>query len=393
MDVSEPAEQEAERVAAEIADDNVDTQPRVSARPRAAVARHRKPGLSAVDDGGDVANTDVEAVDHVIRADSGSTLDDETRLRMELRFGHAFQRVRIHSDDAASRSAESIDALAYTKGTHVVFRAGHYQPGTSTGAHLLAHELTHVVQQSADAAPNHVQRQKVPPAAGAVADPAPASADAAIAAPSAAPVADATVDRAIKTGDPSAITAITDFTRVSESDRLRFIRILNPETSGAIAGGHITKIWHSFGDDRLPSIIMANRGEWDATVGRFGGDVMALLPHSLVTKSSTAFETDLKALAGSNLQRNQEFIDQRMQALGLKEGAQKPFAPEDITKVRRAVQEIAWSVWDMRQNQKKLEKTAIGRKLRKATFGISFLMGSEEEEVLFNPRIPPTNPE
>src|SRR5207248_5722549 len=56
--------------------------------------------------------------------------------------------VRLHVDDTAARSASAIGAKAYTFGNHVVFGAGHYRPDSRVGAGLLAHELTHVVQQS-----------------------------------------------------------------------------------------------------------------------------------------------------------------------------------------------------------------------------------------------------
>jgi hypothetical protein len=66
---------------------------------------------------------------------------------MEARFDHDFSRVRIHADEAAASSAESVAARAYTVGSHVVFGANRYAPGTAAGTELLAHELTHVVQQ------------------------------------------------------------------------------------------------------------------------------------------------------------------------------------------------------------------------------------------------------
>jgi hypothetical protein len=58
-----------------------------------------------------------------------------------------FSQVRVHADEAAARSAEEIGALAYSAGTHVVFGPGQFAPETSQGRQLLAHELTHVVQQ------------------------------------------------------------------------------------------------------------------------------------------------------------------------------------------------------------------------------------------------------
>src|SRR6185503_7812734 len=66
---------------------------------------------------------------------------------MESRFGRDFSQVRVHTGAMAAASSQSIQALAYTSGNNVVFGAGQYAPGTESGKRLLAHELTHVVQQ------------------------------------------------------------------------------------------------------------------------------------------------------------------------------------------------------------------------------------------------------
>jgi len=67
---------------------------------------------------------------------------------METRFGHDFSRVRVHTDARAAQAAAAVGALAYTTGNHIVFAAGQYAPHTRAGRWLLAHELTHVVQQA-----------------------------------------------------------------------------------------------------------------------------------------------------------------------------------------------------------------------------------------------------
>ena len=67
---------------------------------------------------------------------------------MEQRFGHPLTRVRVHADAAAAQSAPDVDARAYTVGHDIVFGAGQYAPDTNQGRRLIAHELTHVVQQS-----------------------------------------------------------------------------------------------------------------------------------------------------------------------------------------------------------------------------------------------------
>ena len=78
---------------------------------------------------------------------SGIALPDHIRSFFEPRFGHDFRQVRIHSDQSAADSARSVRARAYTLGNRVVFGAGEYRPGTTEGRRLLAHELTHVIQQ------------------------------------------------------------------------------------------------------------------------------------------------------------------------------------------------------------------------------------------------------
>lgn len=88
------------------------------------------------------------SVHHTLRV-PGRPLDQSTRSFMESRFHHDFGSVRVHSDERASDSAREIHALAYTVGSDIVFGARQYAPGTPTGRKLLAHELTHVVQQTA----------------------------------------------------------------------------------------------------------------------------------------------------------------------------------------------------------------------------------------------------
>jgi hypothetical protein len=85
---------------------------------------------------------------HEVLNSPGWPLDGATRAFMEPRFGYDFSRVRVHTDARAGESAQAVNALAYTVGTDVVFRSGHYAPATLRGNQLLAHELTHVVQQS-----------------------------------------------------------------------------------------------------------------------------------------------------------------------------------------------------------------------------------------------------
>jgi len=88
---------------------------------------------------------------------AGRALAPEVHRMMGSRFGHDFGGVRVHDDARASESARALGARAYTVGRSIVFGAGEYAPATKAGQHLLAHELTHVLQQR-DKSPQTVQR-------------------------------------------------------------------------------------------------------------------------------------------------------------------------------------------------------------------------------------------
>ncbi len=94
---------------------------------------------------------------HEVLRSPGQPLDEATRAFMEPRFGHDLSRVRVHTNAKAAESARAVNALAYTVGRDVVFGSGQFAPGTVAGQRLLAHELTHVVQQNVDG----VQKQLV----------------------------------------------------------------------------------------------------------------------------------------------------------------------------------------------------------------------------------------
>ena len=92
-------------------------------------------------------NTEAPSVVNDVINSGGQSLDGDTRSFMENRFGYDFNNVKIHNNALATKSAQSINALAYTSGRNIVFNEGQYSPGTNKGKKLLAHELTHVVQQ------------------------------------------------------------------------------------------------------------------------------------------------------------------------------------------------------------------------------------------------------
>ncbi len=131
-------EQEADRIA-----DQVMATPAHSAVTSSPPRVQRYAGRSAARQ--DAA---LDSVGYVLSS-PGRQLEPALRQDMEQRFGNDFSRVRVHSDAAAQRSAREVDALAYTVGHDVVFAAGEFAPYSTRGQRLLAHELTHVVQQTA----------------------------------------------------------------------------------------------------------------------------------------------------------------------------------------------------------------------------------------------------
>lgn len=138
----DPLEQEADRVA-----DQVLARPANSTVSAAPPRIQRYTGQATGETG-----TAPASVDHVL-ASSGRSMEPALRQDMEQRFGHDFSRVRVHADGAAEQSARDVNANAYTVGHDIVFGECRFAPETHEGQRLIAHELTHVVQQSFNSAP------------------------------------------------------------------------------------------------------------------------------------------------------------------------------------------------------------------------------------------------
>lgn len=97
-------------------------------------------------------------VNNALKFSTGKPLDADVRSYMEPRFNYDFSSVRIHDNELAAKSADSINALAYTSGNNIVFNSGEYNANTDPGKRLLAHELTHVIQQTDQVFPKYIQR-------------------------------------------------------------------------------------------------------------------------------------------------------------------------------------------------------------------------------------------
>jgi hypothetical protein len=100
---------------------------------------------------------------HEVLSSPGQPLDPDTREFFESGFGHDFSGVQVHTDWQAAESAKAVSASAYTVGENVVFGAGRYSPATHNGRRLLAHELTHVVQQKQDSTYSPQYRLEIGP--------------------------------------------------------------------------------------------------------------------------------------------------------------------------------------------------------------------------------------
>lgn len=145
--VDDPLEREADRVAH-----------RVMRMPASGVSRQcaacdKVEKLQKKPAGPGSAASDAPPIVHDVLRSPGQPLDAATRAYFEPRFGHDLSGVRVHTDAAAAQSAQAVNANAYTVGKNIVFGSGRFVPGTQAGRQLLAHELTHVVQQAGGGAP------------------------------------------------------------------------------------------------------------------------------------------------------------------------------------------------------------------------------------------------
>lgn len=142
LEVSQPGdhyEQEADRIAVQIMRMSAPPQSPERSPHRASSPIQRKPMGSA-------ARAGTAVVDDVLSS-GGQPLDSATRAFFEPRFGYVFSNVRLHADHHAAESAKAVGARAYTVGEHIVFGSRQFSPGTTSGRELMAHELTHVIQQ------------------------------------------------------------------------------------------------------------------------------------------------------------------------------------------------------------------------------------------------------
>ena len=154
-DVNDPLEHEANRVAKQVMcmpdpELPIEAIPPLVSRKCAACEEEEAKALQPKPVGAaKAAAGEAPGIVHDVLRSSGQPLDGATRAVMECHFGHDFSQVRVHSSIDAALSAQALNAHAYTVGSHIVFGSGRFAPGSQDGRRLLAHELAHVVQQSA----------------------------------------------------------------------------------------------------------------------------------------------------------------------------------------------------------------------------------------------------
>lgn len=125
------------------------------------IARKTNGAAPVIADAGRAEENGAAASSNGLNLGAGHALPDGERRFFESRFQRGFGSVRIHTDGDAARMAERQAARAFTLGRHVVFGKGEYRPGTTEGRRLLAHELTHTLQQQSGLA-RHLQKQTAP---------------------------------------------------------------------------------------------------------------------------------------------------------------------------------------------------------------------------------------
>ncbi len=120
---------------------------------------HQKVRLKPQSAGLPAVSKAAPAIVHQVLSEPGQPLNAATRAFFETRFDHDFSRVQVHSGPRAAASARAVNARAYTVGNHIVFRNDEFNRSETEGRTLVAHELAHVIQQSAAGAPVALARQ------------------------------------------------------------------------------------------------------------------------------------------------------------------------------------------------------------------------------------------
>jgi Domain of unknown function (DUF4157) len=309
----------------------------------------------------------------------GEPLADDVRSDMEARLGHDFGDVRVHRDAAADESAKAVNASAYTVGSHLVFQGSTFEPQTQEGRRILAHELTHVVQQRGGPVAGT-------PAGGGltVSDPsdrfeqeAERIADRAVTGPVAAlEVHDlpeerrntgvarsvvqrdddkpkpATLDEALRTGDSSELEPFRPFVGINDPQLLSLVNLIVTQAFVSWREESILEeAWRSRGNS--DSLQETDYAMWKTCVNR-GADVKNVF---WLRELRAQFATEVREEARANLAKNSQIIDAETQRLGINAGdGANPNADAAI----KDLQEQAKRVKDGKDALSKLGQIDVG---------------------------------
>lgn len=238
----------------------------------------------------------------------GTPLPASSRAFFEPRFGADFGDVRIHTDAHAASTARSINARAFTVGRDIAFGAGEFSPESQAGRQLLAHELTHVVQQSgaqpqAARQASSVQRFRWPWESK--------------------PGPEELKKQAIA-GDADAIDDLTDFSDFTEEQRLKMVdAVVRLRWVDSDNEKSLERIWKSFGTD-FTRVAGANVLRWNNSAVRHSG-LYDAIPEAKRTRD--AFVGDVTDVATRNLTINRTYADGEMERLGIPKDARVKSAP------------------------------------------------------------------
>lgn len=277
---------------------------------QAASERLQTKRVEATDSGGEAAPP---VVREILRS-PGQPLDAATRAFFEPRFGHDFSRVRVHADSLADQANRSIRAHAFTYGRGIAFRRGAYDPGSIQGKTLLAHELTHTIQQShgnnSEEAGGRVFNSGHAGAAAGSPKVGIGKGAGGVMKPTTAPghktsnpyivqrqSSGATqtvreqIEAALKSRDAADVKAITDVNQATVEEKLELIRILLDQWwVGPRDELKIKELWESFGEELLP-LIVKNKKLWDDCISA-GAELKELL---------TALKAEVSGLEAATL--------------------------------------------------------------------------------------------
>jgi hypothetical protein len=219
----------------------------------------------------------------------GAALPAPTRTFFESRMGANLGRVRVHTGTQAADTAAALHARAFTVGPDIAFGAGEYAPDSPDGRRLLAHELTHVLQQG-DA--EHIQRWKWPWEDS----------------------EEEKREKERKVAEVNAIIAVWDYSTYTEAQRIDMLhKLIAQNRSGSSDERAIERIWNSFGkefsriagENEMLWFMCSNRVHW----------LFDEVPEA--RRIRDAFAGDVREIAMRNLRINQEYAEEEMQRLGL----------------------------------------------------------------------------